>query len=286
LERYELTGDDLFPEGITFDTEREAFVVGSLEHARLTWVDKAGVETVRLEPTLDKAWAISGVKYDSASDTVWACANTKRTEPEPAAEIWQVGAEDRSLTRFDLAKTGVEGAKCNDVVLAPGAVYISDAQSPYVYRIAAGSQAEVFATHPDFNAPIVGMNGMEVTGDWLLAARFRPSAIFRIALHDGTDIHEVALSGDPFEGQGSFTGADGLIFRDETLYVTMDDRMLLLDSADDWSSATVRHIDMPTGLSTATIADDAVYAIKSEVMKHVVGTPADLPFAITRVPEP
>ncbi|MFT7519414.1 MAG: sugar lactone lactonase YvrE [Kiritimatiellia bacterium] len=287
LDQYVLDGDDLFPEGITFDTSRQAFVVGSLEHGRLTSIDADGTQRVLFEDDVEGDWAISGVKYDSAGDNVWACANTMSGEAQAGSEIWQVHVPTADLVRHDLSDAGTQTPRCNDLVLGPDAAYVTDSQSPYIYRIPSGGTAEVFATHEDFHGTFVGMNGLDITADGvLLAARFRPAALFRVPLNDGADIHQVDLSGAEFEGKSPFSGADGLIFLGATLYVTMDARMLLLDSDDGWSTATVRHIEMQPGLSTATVADDAVYAVKSEVVKHVLRTPPELPFAIVRVPQP
>jgi sugar lactone lactonase YvrE len=159
-----------------------------------------------------------------------------------------------------------------------------------VHRIELGGAAEAWATHADF-APVagLGLNGLAATpdGTYLVLAKFLPATLYRIAFADPTDIVTIELSGDAFVGDGPTSGADGIVFSGDALYVTFAEHVKRVDLEADFAAGTVTDLEVPgagNGLSTSTDANGSVFAVKSEVTAFVLGQEPELPFQILRVP--
>jgi hypothetical protein len=85
----------------------------------------------------------------------------------------------------------------------------------------------------------------------------------------------------------NFTGADGIIFVGNALYVVHNGGVQQVTfTARDYSRGTVKSVIAPeSGLTTATVADDKLYVIKAEVVRAMhMQLPPDLPFKIYRFP--
>ncbi|MGB1140288.1 MAG: SMP-30/gluconolactonase/LRE family protein [Halioglobus sp.] len=178
----------------------------------------------------------------------------------------------------------VTDGRCNDLVLDDaGTAYVTDPANPNLYRLNADSgEAEVFATDErfaDITGANLGLNGIEVTpdGNWLIVAKFAPPTLFRVELDNPSDITSVDLSG------ASLPSPDGLEFPDSDLYTVSNTSISRVRFNNDYSAAEVVTRDQISGLSTAADADQALYAIKSEVTNWVIGNPLDLPFEFFRV---
>ena len=118
-------------------------------------------------------------------------------------------------------------------------------------------------------------------------AKFASPRLFRIQLAAPTDLVEIALAGDEFAGGSALAGADGLVFLEQDLFVVFDDVIKRVDLADGAASGQVSTLSVPGvdgGLSTATVAEQQLYVVKSEVQAFVLGGEPDLPFRIVRVP--
>jgi hypothetical protein len=108
--------------------------------------------------------------------------------------------------------------------------------------------------------------------------------LLRIATDDPTQVVEIDLGGENFAGGSLIAGPDGIVFAGDLLYVVFDDvvAQVVLDA--DWMAGDVSILTPPTtGLSTATLAQGEVYAVKSEVTAFALGSAPDLPFRIVRI---
>ena len=139
--------------------------------------------------------------------------------------------------------------------------------------------------------PGAPFDGIAITPDGahLIGGFTSPSKLFLIPLAARGAVQEIALSGDPFAvpGDRHFTGADGIIFIDETLYVVNDGGVQAVDfTAGDYSAGRVKNMLAPEpGLTTAAVVDGELYVIKSEVVMAMhMRQPPRLPFKIYRFP--
>ena len=284
---YDIEGDEVFPEGITFDPVDEAFLVGSLEDGIIRRVAVDGTQSDLAMPT-SRDWSSSGLKVDAVNDRVWVCAGDPVTETRGVWVVDRVTGDE--LAFHDLADVDPE-AGCNDLALdGDGVAYVSDPPLGAVHRIAFRGTPEQWASSEDW-APVggLGVNGLAATPDdaYLVVGYFAPPALYRVDVADPSGIVEVELSGDQFVGGAPIAGVDGIIFDDDALYVTFADIVKRVDFADDWSTGTVSTYEVPdvgNGLSTATVANGAVYVVKSEVTAWVLNSDPELPFQIVRVP--
>ncbi len=288
LDAYDLEGDMLFPEGIAFDPIGQAFFVGSLGDGSIHRIAATGEQSLFSEGPAGN-WSTAGIKVDAERGRVWACSS--EVDGAQVQAIWVLDLDSAEVVEiFDLGEIA-DGADCNDVALdAMGVAYVSDPPLGTVHRIEIGGAAEAWATHADF-APVagLGLNGLAATpdGEYLVLAKFLPATLFRIAFADPTDIVAIELSGDAFVGPTPTSGADGIVFSDDALYVTFAELVKRVDLDADFGAGTVTDIEVPgagDGLSTATDANGSVFVVKSEVTAFVFGEEPELPFRILRVP--
>lgn len=285
LDEYPLDGDDMFPEGVAFDPTQRAFFVGSLTDAGITRVDADGTQSVFV-PSGPTMLASAGMKVDDAARRLWVCGS----DDAENSQVYVFDLDDAALIEtFELGAL-VDTASCNDLALdAEGVAYVTDPPSSAIHRLAIGGDAAVWATDPAFAPEVMdlGLNGIAVTPDGtaVIVTKFIAKQLLRVAMDDPTQIVEVELGGENFAGGSLIAGPDGIVFAGEVLYVVFDDVVAQVTPNADWTAGDVT-ILMPStaGLSTATVAEGEVYAVKSEVTAFALGGAPELPFRILRVP--
>lgn len=276
LERYVLSSPDSVPEGIAFDPQQRAFYASSLQGGSITRIAADGGESVFREA--DGKAELLGLKVDPVARRLWACVNSLENSDY---RVWVLDLDSGEQAMEYLLAAIASNAACNDLALDnSGAAYVTDPANPNIYRLdPASGEGEVFASDPafaDVTGAGLGLNGIAVTPDQsaLVVAKFVPAQLFRVALPAASSIEVVALGGD------TLPSPDGLVFLDKDLYSVSNNAVskVLFNTAFDSGTVTVR--EQISGLSTATVAEQAVYVIKSDVTNHVLGLPLDLPFEI------
>jgi sugar lactone lactonase YvrE len=284
-DEYLLEGDDMFPEGVAFDPTARAFYVGSLTEAGITRVDAEGTQSVFVAsgPTMLSS---AGMKVDAAARRLWVCGS----DDAGSSRVYVYGLDDASLVETFGLGLLIDTASCNDLALdAEGAAYVTDPPSSAIHRLAVGGDASVWATDPLFDPELMslGLNGIAVTPDGtaVIVTKFISKQLLRVSMDDPTQIAPIDLSGEDFAGGSLVAGPDGIVFEGDTLYVVFDDVVAEVVLNADWTSGAVSILTPPTaGLSTATVAEGEVYAVKSEVTAFALGSAPELPFRIVRVP--
>lgn len=294
LERYVLSSPDSIPEGIAFDPVDRAFYVTSLQGGSITRIDAGGSESI-FRAADDRA-EIAGAKIDADDRLLWVCA---RAVDGIDDRVWVFDLNSGELEQEYLLGALSSGGACNDLTLGEsGTAYVTDPVNPYIYRLdPATGEGSILVTDPSFTditGQGVGLNGLVVTPEEsaLIVAKSVLSQLFRVSLPDGDSVTPIALSGDPLVtvltdtplGDVPF-GGDGLSLLDGYLYVVTPGAVSRVSLDEDYTSGQV--ITLPQtdgiGLSTATVAEGALYVIKSEVAALVLGRPLDLPFEFFRV---
>jgi len=294
LDRYALSSPDSIPEGVAFDPVERAFYVTSLEGGSITRIDAAGSESIFREA--DGRARIAGAKVDSSARLLWVCA---RLVDGTDDRVWAFDLGTQDLVHEFFLEQLTSGGACNDLTLTTaGVAYVTDSVNPFIYRLdPATDEGSVFATDPMFEDIVgqgVGINGIVVTPDEsaLIVAKSIPSQLFRVSLPDADSITAITLSGDDLWSTITDTplgdvpfGGDGLALLDGYLWVVTPSAVSRVDLDEGYSSGqvvTIPQID-GIGLSTATVAERALYVVKSEVANLVLDRPLDLPFEILRV---
>ena len=268
---YVLSSEDSVPEGITFDPEERAFFVGSLNGGGITRVGADGTET---ELRAADGGSVAGLKVDADARRLWACASS---------EVLVYDLATSQLTHTFPLSEAAEGATCNDVTVdGSGRAYLTDSAGPNIYTVHVDEpSASLFATDPRFDATTLGLNGIELNaaGDALLVAKFLAGKLFRVALSSPTEIIEVELTG------AAFSAPDGLAVLDGNLYSVSDAELkrVVFENDQELTGEVTVSPFAEGGLSTATVAEGQLYAVKSETVNFVVGEPLNLPFKIVRI---
>lgn len=286
---YTLSSPMSLPEGVAFDAKTRRFFATGLVGGQITQIDAAtGVETLFHQNEGDTQ-QFSGAKVDVERRRLWVCGSDISV-PRGGVSVFDVDT-GALLHHFPL----VRGGLCNDVCLDEhGVAYVTDSFQPVIYRANLDDRsAGEFVRDPQMAPPMgaFGLNGIAITPDGahIISGFTSPSKLFLIPLTTSGPVREIATSGDPLvvPGDRHFTGADGIIFIGQTLYVVNDGAVQAVRfKGHDYSAGRVKNAIAPEpGLTTATVVDGQLYVIKAEVVMAMhMGQPPRLPFKIYRFP--
>lgn len=286
---YPLSSPMSLPEGVAFDAKTRRFFATGLMGGQITQIDAAtGVETV-FHASEGEPVQYSGAKVDEQRRRLWVCTSDIRG-PRGGVDLFDVDT-GALIRHFELSRGGI----CNDVCLDDdGVAYVTDSFLPVIYRVdAADGSAGEFIRDAQMAAPMgqFGLNGIVVTPDGrhIIGGFTSPSKLFIASRTEPSGVREIALSGDPFAvpGDPNFTGADGIVFIGEELYVVHDGGVQQITfTASGYAAGTVKSALAPErGLTTATVVDGELYVIKAEVLRSMhMRQPPNLPFKIYKFP--
>lgn len=276
MERYQLSSPDSIPEGVAFDSQERAFYATSLQGASITRMDADGTETLFREP--DNRATLGGTKIDADARRIWVCANDVDGIDD---RIWVFDLDSTEMVQEFLLGALTTNGSCNDLALdGDGIAYITDPANPFIYRLDANTgEGSVFATDPiltDITGVGLGLNGIVVAADGsaLIVGKFVPPSLIRVSLPNADSISTIALSGD------ALPSPDGLVELDGDIYSVSNAGVSRIGLSAQATAGEVVNTEQISGLSTATVADGAIYVIKSEVTNFIVGAPLMTPFEI------
>jgi sugar lactone lactonase YvrE len=286
---YTLGSPMSLPEGVAFDSKSRCFFATALNGGQITRIDAATGEETVFFTAQTEVNQFSGAKVDTERRLLWVCASDMRTAQGGVIVLDADSGELRHT--FMLARGGI----CNDVCLdADGVAYVTDSFQPVIYRVDARSErSDEFVRDDRMAASMgrMGLNGIAVTpdGQSIIGGFSSPSKLFVVPRGSPERVREVTLSGDPFtvENDPNFTGADGLLFIEDRLYVVHHGgvQQVTFTAADHSEGVVKRALAPESGLTTATVADGELYVIKSDVLRVFhMRQPPDLPFKIYRFP--
>lgn len=280
LEYYPLSSPDSVPEGVAFDTRDRAFYATSLQGGSIVRVDADGAESEFR--AADNRARLVGAKVDSRARRLWVCAQGVDGIDN---RVWVFDLESAAtVMEFLLGALSTDGS-CNDLVLdADGVAYVTDPANPFVYRLdPVTEEGSVLATDPlftDVTGAGLGLNGIVIApgGSSLVVARFAPPGLLSVSMPDGKSIAPITLSGD------ELPSPDGLVELNGDIYAVSNASVSRVRLRGDLSSGEVVTAAQPvSGLSTATVAESALFVIKSEVFNFVLQRPLETPFSIFSV---
>ena len=289
---YSLSSPMSLPEGVAFDAKTRRFFATGLMGGQIMEVDAASGDE-RVFYAYAAPVQLSGAKVDEQRRRLWVCVSDI-SGPVGGVDLFDVDS-GALLQHFDLARGGI----CNDVALdADGVAYVTDSFQPVIYRVdyrvdARDGSAGEFVRDAQMAAPMgqFGLNGVVVTPDdrHVIGGFTSPSKLFITSRTDPQGVREITLEGDPLAvpNDPHFTGADGIIFIGEVLYVVNDGGVQQVTfSGPDYSTGRVKSVRLPEGgLTTATVVDGELYVIKAEVVRAMhMRLPPNLPFKIYRFP--
>lgn len=279
---YELPGDGVFPEGVTFHEPSGTFFVSGAGSGGIYRVDVASGEATEFLP--------------AGSRNPFTTIGMAATE----GQLWVAGGNSGQVIVYDIASgeqlalystPEAEALFLNDVVVTDLGAFITDSNRPVLWHVPAGAVGQnpqgeaqdwlsfvgtAFEYVEGFNA-----NGIEATEDGLtLLVVSGGGELYKIDV-ETKEVTAVDLAGD------SVPGGDGLVLDGQTLYVVQNgaDQVSVITLADDFASGTLDRViadERLTGSATGALVGDDLLVTNAQ-FSAMQGEP-DLPFTVSVVP--
>jgi sugar lactone lactonase YvrE len=231
------------PEGIEAGKQHTLYV-GSIPTGAVRQIDaKTGESFTLVQPTAGRS--ATGLEYDKQDERLFVSGGGTG-----AAYVYDAGT---GAPIADYLLTPAAPRFINDNVLTKDAVYFTDSQRPWLYRLPLGDRGALPAPSEVETIPLSGdyahvpnvnnLNGIDATanGKTLIAVQSSTASLFKIDPDTGV-ADRIELTG------GDATNGDGLLLEGQTLYVVQNrlNRVAVVELAPDLGSGTVvRHLTHP-----------------------------------------
>ena len=272
-EKISFQSDNLFPEGITYDTKKDLIYVSSLKQGKISSVDKQGVcktvcEDERLVSTV-------GLKYNSKNNKIYVLnadiGTSAKTTPDSKFNLAQLAIIDVASAKLEtlVDLSGLVAGKHfpNDLTLDnEDNVYITDSYAHVVYKVDKDQKASVFSQSALFkpDSMTLGLNGIAYCKEgYLLVAKSVAGSLLKVSIKDPTLVEKVSLPEPMF-------WVDGIYFVNEKELVIVRNRFtktVFLKTDNHWGRATIVSEKTNSDLTptTVTVNKDKVYVINSRL---------------------
>lgn len=277
---YELPGDEVYPEGVTYDASANAFYAGSTTDGTIF---RGDIETGEVEVFAKGGGDARGM--DIADGRLYVAGG-------PTGQLWVYDLETGET--IETVSNGLnEGTFMNDVVVVDGAAYVTDSFNPTLWRVTfegAEPAIEPFIDFTDttfvyeeegFNA-----NGIVATpdGQYLLIVQSATGRLFRVEIAT-SGIDQVAVGG------AVLRNGDGLALNGQLLYAVLnaDGLIIPIDLDVEYRGGTAgepiafEELKFPTTM--ALTGDERALLVNSQFNTRESGDP-ELPFTVVSVPLP
>lgn len=253
------------PEGIVYDPVNDQLLLSSLTQGTIYAVQFDGTSA----PFIEDADLFNTVGIHVDAEGRLLVTNSDRGSfsgsltggPGAALAIYDLATRER-LVYVDLTDlTDYERHFANDVTVdAEGNAYVTDSLAPVIYRVTPDGEASVFVDDERLSHSLLGPNGIDYHPDsYLLASVPGNRALFKIPLDDPTALSEVVVD-SPIMG-------DGLLLLDLEHLVAVDvmGKVVLLESTDEWATASVIESIPARDATTITARKFEVYTIIAQL---------------------
>jgi sugar lactone lactonase YvrE len=267
------------PEGVEAGRQHTLYV-GSIPTGAVRQIDvRTGEQFTLVQPMAGRA--ATGLEYDRQNERLFvAGAGTGKAFVYDA----RTGAPIADYTLTPAAPTFI-----NDVVFTKHAVYFTESQRPWLYKLPLGhhgalpaaSEIQTIPLSGDYvHQPGLNLNGIVATpdGKWLIAVQTPTASLLKIDPVTGV-ADKIELTG------GDATNGDGLMLEGRTLYVVQNrsNRVEVIQLAGDLGSGTVTgfitnpNLDVPT---TITRVSGRLYVPNA---RFGVASPDTQPYAVVNL---
>lgn len=288
-ESININSQGLYPEGFVYDSQTEAFYVGSIHQGKIVKVTLSGIVSEFIESA--ELISVLGMAIDEENRELVICNSdpgfsikTSGSAPPVLANIVRYSLISGEKTAdYDLSQLSSSGSPhlVNDLVIDPmGNVYVTDSFSPIIYKITREGQASVLLSDESFvPAPNnFGLNGIEYHHNgYLLVSHYSQGAVYKVPLDDPDSFIKTIIDED-------IHSADGIRLLDSnTLAIVsnvlspafgIDNIIYEVKTDDNWNTAMISSEDnvgpgneFPT---TIELADDVPYVIYSYLREILV----------------
>lgn len=279
---YELSGDQVYPEGVVYQQSSGDFFVGSTQNGAIfrgSVQEGGGEAEVFLEGGQDERTSAIGLALDGEGRLFVAGGDTGRMF------VYDTGnGELVDSFQNDRQQTFV-----NDVTTVPsGDAYFTDSFSPVLYRLSASDGGYEFEEWLDLTGTPIeygdgfNLNGIVPAGDgrYLIVTHSTTGQLFRIDT-ESKEVVEIDLGGSEVAG-------DGMVLDGQTLYVVTGDEITPVEMLEDYTTGMIGDsFSDPSFKSPTTIDkyDERLLVVNSQFDARESGDP-ELPFTVSDVPIP
>lgn len=272
---------ELYPESITWDPTRHAFLVGSARQGNVSVVGLDG--TVKeLTPSLGLVSTL-GIKVDVPRNRIvvvytdyWVRRLMQVDQP-PTSGVAIINLRTGKLERKIDTGVGRPDNFANDLAVdeRTGTIYVTDSVSDSLQQIDLRGRVSVLLTDDRFSDDSIGLNGIEWSpGGYLLVSRHDTGAVFKIPLtrHPAARLVQVPVS---------MRGVDGLVLEPDGRLLAVQntlgalhgipggiDAVTELATSDGWRTSRVVHQTDPwpvEGPTTVAIGGPAPYVLSGRL---------------------
>lgn len=247
------TPDGVYPEGIAYYPQKDAFLISSITKGQIGMVDRQGNYSVFLDNKnffSSVGMKVKGNKLYVAVGDLGLSNRSTKVSPKTIARLLVFDVNTKKLLKkVDLHKEYKGAHWANDLTVDDnGDVYITDSFSPVIYKVNKKGKATVFVENDQFKGDGINLNGILVhPNGYLLVAKNSDGKLFKVDLKTKA-VSEVQLA-------TPIVGMDGLLLdKDGSLIVgqnTAHEAYHKVVSTDDWKSGYIVASDTK-GLNFAT----------------------------------
>ncbi len=257
----------IYPEGVVYYPQKDAFLVSSITKGQIGMVDKQGnysvfldnkniISSVGLKIKENKLFVVVG-------DLGLADRSTKKS-PKAIARLLVFDLNSKKLLqKTDLHKLYKGAHFANDITFDDnGDVYITDSFSPVIYKVNVKGKASVFVENELFKGDGINLNGIAFhPNGFLLVSKYATGELFKVDIKTNT-VRPVKLS-------TPLAGLDGISLLNNNSLIAVQNAgnkaVHKLKSNDNWQTAYIiasdtKELNFPT---TATVTNGEAYFLNA-----------------------
>lgn len=259
----------VFPEGIEYDSTRNAFLVSSAAAGIIGSVDENGTYNLLVDPSVFEGHGTFGLTIDLTNNRLLAVSSNLQNPTVGFLYSFDLTTMEQ-LFKADLAVLNGGISFTNDVTVdANGNAYVTNSDQGIIYQVDLDGNASIWLQDerlsPSDPATETGANGIAYhTDGFLIVANTIANKLYKVTLAEMPEVSEIALPAD------NVIAPDGIEINDNQLVVVNNGSLggfvSQFSMNEDWTSGTLTGDTFATGSifpTTVTYTDDGFYVNNS-----------------------
>lgn len=235
--------NELYPEGLAYNTKEKVFYVSSLHYGKIGKVNTKGDYTEFI--TDSELVSTIGIHLNRRQNLLYVCVsdpgvavNTNAATQMKLAKVivFDVETGNRKFVA-DLGALNAKGGNfANDLGFdTKGNAYVTNSASPIIYKINTKGEASIFATSDNWKKEGFNLNGIvSHPNGYLIVVQSNTGELYKVSLKNPKEITKVKTD--------LFLGGDGLILNGKNELVVISNsrkEVYKINSTDDFATATL-----------------------------------------------
>ena len=272
-ERIQFEAQDVYPEGITYDSKNDMFFVSSMRTGTIGKVSRKGDYMPLI---VDSNFKSSyGMKMHPGGKQLYVCVGdanyskyTSAFTRKKKSQLIIINTDNgNDVTEVDLSNLVPGNHFPNDLAFDDkGNAFITDSYANAIYKVTPDKKASLFTNDKKFKTEGIGLNGIVFhPNGFLLVNSSATGRIYKVDINNPSNINLVDIN-------QYFLGADGMLLSDSSHLTIVvnggNDKIFELKSTDNWHSAelaaTTLAVDRFTYPSTATLSGSDIWIMNAK----------------------